>query len=254
MRKYGFILLVFMTGLMILIYPQVSRMINDYFFASSVSALYKGFDEMPELERSFERELVDQYNRALANNHEDFIDPFFTSTTQSINQESVADDYADWDYNPEEGANDDDSLRENWVRSHGLTADIFASIEIPKLGLKLPVYLGASRPVLAKGIGQVEGSSFPGGGPDTHTVLAGHRGMATKAMFRHLDRLRPGDEFHIHTSDGRLTYRVYDTSVILPNETSALNIQRGRDLATLLTCHPYRSNAYRLLIHGERVL
>lgn len=77
--------------------------------------------------------------------------------------------------------------------------------------------------------------------------------MATKEMFKNLDRLRSGDVFHIYTSGGKLTYRFYDTNVILPNDTSALNIQRGRDLATLLTCHAYRSNQYRLLVHGERI-
>lgn len=258
MKKCGIILIVFLTGLMIFLYPQVSRMINDYFFASSVSALYEVFDEMPERDRTMERELVDQYNQELATNNTGFIDPFFTSTAETASAEGTAeasDDnaYADWDYNPEAGADDDDSQREDWLQSHGLPSGMFASIEIPKLGLKLPIYLGASRPVLAKGVGQVEGSSFPGGGPNTHTVLAGHRGMATKEMFRNLDRLRPGDVFHIYTSDGKLSYRVYDTTVITPDDTSALNIQRGKDLATLLTCHPYRSNAYRLLVHGERI-
>ncbi|AOM83852.1 class C sortase [Salisediminibacterium beveridgei] len=258
MKKYGIILILFMTGLMIFLYPQVSRMINDYFFASSVSALYETFDKMPEHDRTQERELVDHYNRQLATNNTGFIDPFFTDTEDATSGESTAElndnnAYADWDYNPETGADDDDSQREEWLDSHGLSSGMFASIEIPKLSLKMPIYLGASRPVLAKGVGQVEGSSFPGGGPNTHTVLAGHRGMATKEMFKNLDRLRTGDVFHIYTSDGKLSYRVYDTNVILPHETSALNIQRGKDLATLLTCHPYRSNEYRLLVHGERI-
>src|SRR5690606_36446380 len=102
------------------------------------------------------------------------------------------------------------------------------------------------------GIGQVEGSSLPIGGESTHTVLAGHRGMGTKAMFRNLDVLRPGDTFFIYTLEGRLEYHVYDVEVILPHETENLQINEGKDLASLITYQLYRVNSHRLVVHGER--
>jgi len=128
-----------------------------------------------------------------------------------------------------------------------------ASIDIPKLNLEIPIYLGATENELSQGIGQVEGSSLPVGGASTHTVLAGHRGMGTKAMFRHLDVLKPGDTFFIHTLEEKLQYKVYDVEVILPNETDNLHIEEGKDLASLITCHPYRANSHRLVVHGERL-
>lgn len=131
--------------------------------------------------------------------------------------------------------------------------EMFAAIEIPTLDLVIPIYLGATNDILRKGIGQVEGSSLPVGGMNTHTVLAGHRGMSTKEMFRELDQLHPGDEFYIHTLEETLIYEVYEQKVIYPEETQHLEIEEGSDLATLLTCHPYRHNYQRLLIMGERV-
>src|SRR5690606_37410216 len=103
------------------------------------------------------------------------------------------------------------------------------------------------------GIGQVEGTSLPLGGLNTHLVLAGHRGMGTKEMFRNIDKLDAGDTFYIHTMHATLTYEVYDQSIIYPHETDILEIQEGKDLVTLLTCHPYRHNYQRLLIHAKRL-
>ena len=130
---------------------------------------------------------------------------------------------------------------------------IFAVLELPKLNYSIPIYLGASQEILSQGIGQVEGSSLPIGGVNTHTVLSGHRGMGTKAMFRNVDQLKEGDEFHIHLSDETITYKVYGQKVVQANETSNLEIEYGKDLATLYTCHPYRLNYERLLIQAERV-
>lgn len=130
--------------------------------------------------------------------------------------------------------------------------DAIATIEIPSLQLLIPIYLGASEKQLSQGVGQVEGSSLPLGGENTHTVLAGHRGMGTKAMFRNLDDLKRGDIFYIHTIDATLTYEVYDVEVIVPTDIDNLHIVQGKDLASLITCHPYRHNSHRLVVHGER--
>lgn len=130
--------------------------------------------------------------------------------------------------------------------------DVFAALEIPKLKLIIPIYLGSSEEVLSKGVGQVEGSSLPLGGKSTHTVLAGHRGMWTKKMFRDIEELHRGDVFYIHTLEETLTYEVYQQKVIYPYQTDDLEVQENKDIATLLTCHPYRFNYQRLLIQAER--
>jgi len=131
--------------------------------------------------------------------------------------------------------------------------DVFSMLEIPKLGLIVPIYLNTSDDALNNGVGLVEGSSLPIGGLSTHTVLAGHRGLWTQEMLRYVDRLDNGDVFYIHTLEETLTYRVFTKTIIYPYETEVLDVEQGKDLATLITCHPFPTDLQRLLIRGERV-
>lgn len=52
-----------------------------------------------------------------------------------------------------------------------------------------------------------------------------------------------------------MTYTVSDIQIILPHEVDKIKIQQGRDLLTLLTCHPYASGGrQRYVVCCERVL
>jgi len=131
--------------------------------------------------------------------------------------------------------------------------DMFASIEIPKLNLKLPIYVGGSvNANLSKGIAHLQGSSLPVGGVGTHAVLAGHNGAVTNEWFTHIDRLTMGDEFFITVGEKRLAYRVIFMKVIAPTNTADLQIVKDQDLVTLLTCA--ESGKKRLIVTGEREL
>lgn len=222
MRKNAWIILLFIIGLSVLAYPHVSQWLNNYFqkqqaheFMNNISEVQA--DEMMAKAKSCNEEI---YNARTG-----FQDPFSESDERVQSFKSCL------------GMDDE---------------DVFGVIEIPKLELLIPIYLGASDEILDKGIGQVEGSSIPSGGKSTHTVLAGHRGWVTKEMFRDIDQLDNGDVFYIHTMNETLTYRVKEQQVIYPDETESLEIKEGKDLATLITCHPYGHNYQRLLIHGER--
>ncbi|PTQ80959.1 LPXTG-site transpeptidase (sortase) family protein [Trichococcus patagoniensis] len=131
--------------------------------------------------------------------------------------------------------------------------DVFGFIEIPKVEETLPIYLGATPNNLAKGVAQVTESSLPTGGSGTHSVIAGHRGYYGATFFRYIDQLEPGDLFYIHVLNKVLTYRVTGQATIDPDDTSSLGIVDGADLVTLLTCTPYPTDRYRLLIYGSRV-
>ena len=53
---------------------------------------------------------------------------------------------------------------------------------------------------------------------------------------------------------GTLHYRGGETKIIQPNDIDAIKIQPGRDLITLLTCHPYASGGkQRFLVICERM-
>ncbi len=129
---------------------------------------------------------------------------------------------------------------------------IMAYIEIPKISVYLPIYHGTSSEVLEKGVGHVEITSLPIGGESTHSVLTGHTGLPSAELFTKIDQLEVGDIFYIHVLDDILTYKVYETKVILPEEIGELEILNGKDLVTLVTCTPYGVNSHRLLVKAER--
>ncbi len=132
---------------------------------------------------------------------------------------------------------------------------IMGYLEIPAIGVHLPVAHGTSSEVLEYECGHMYGSSLPSGGPSTHAVIAGHTGLPTAELFNGLTKLAAGDRFLIHLPGTIHGYAVRRIRVVLPEEESLyLQIEKGRDLVTLYTCTPYGINDHRLLVTGERVL
>jgi sortase A len=129
---------------------------------------------------------------------------------------------------------------------------LMGSIEIPKLNLNLAIYHGLGTDVLEKGVGHIEGTSLPIGGEGTHAVLAGHRGLPSAKLFTDLDQMEEGDIFLIHVMDETLAYKVDQIKTVLPEETEDLDIIPGEDHVTLVTCTPYGVNTHRLLVRGIR--
>ena len=130
---------------------------------------------------------------------------------------------------------------------------IMGYVEIPKLGVNLPIYHGTEESVLQKGVGHLIGSSLPVGGKGTHCVITGHSGVAGKRLFSDLDQLVPGDTFYLHMLDGTLAYRVEECNTVLPYETDLLLTEEENDLCTLVTCVPFGINTHRLLVLGSRI-
>lgn len=125
-------------------------------------------------------------------------------------------------------------------------------IEVPKLGLRLLVYRGTDETALAAGVGHLEGTSLPVGGPSTHSVLSAHSGMAASRMFDGIRELGRGDLFAVHVLGEELVYEVTGSEVVLPEEVSSIGVEPGQDLVTLVTCTPYGVNDHRLLVHARR--
>ena len=125
-------------------------------------------------------------------------------------------------------------------------------IDIPRIGVSLPIYHGTEEAVLQAAVGHLEWTSLPVGGSGTHCVLSGHRGLPNATLFTDLDQLEPGDTFTLHVLSRALTYTVREILVVEPEDTQALNIVPGEDLCTLMTCTPYGINTHRLLVRGTR--
>lgn len=132
--------------------------------------------------------------------------------------------------------------------------EVFAYLIIPKLDMKKPIYLDATYEHLDWGVAQVEGTSLPLGGMSTRSVIAGHRGWWGDLMFYNVDKLEVGDEIFIDGRTGLLEYRVTGTDIISPSDWESILPVAGKDMVTLLTCHPKRPpRPKRLLINAERV-
>ena len=140
------------------------------------------------------------------------------------------------------------------LRDCGVDDEIIGVLEIPTLELVMPVYFGASDSHLAAGAAVLGNTSAPIGGVNTNCVIAGHRGWYSADYFRHIDRLQVGDTVTITNLWETLTYTVVDIQIIQPHEVEKIKIQPGRDLLTLITCHPYASGGrQRLVVYCERV-
>lgn len=126
-------------------------------------------------------------------------------------------------------------------------------ISIPKIDVRIPIYHGTSSDILQKGVGHLEGSSFPVGGKGTHAILSAHRGLPSSRLFTDLDQLEEGDIFYIYILDETLAYKVDQILVTEPSETEALRLVDDKDYVTLVTCTPYAINTHRLLVRGERI-
>ena len=130
---------------------------------------------------------------------------------------------------------------------------IMGYIEIPSIDCSLPIYHGTEESVLQIAIGHLEWSSLPVGGESTHCVLSGHRGLPSAKLFTNLDKLQEGDVFMLRVLDEVLTYEVDQILIVEPQEIAALQIAEGEDYCTLVTCTPYGINTHRLLVRGHRI-
>ncbi len=139
------------------------------------------------------------------------------------------------------------------LMEYDLDSEVFGVISIPAIDVELPLYLGATDAHMAEGAAQMGQTSLPIGGMDSNCVIAGHRGYNGAAYFRFVDQLQPGDTVTITNLWETLNYVVKETRIIWPYDVDAIRIQPGRDLVTLLTCHPYASGGkQRMLIICER--
>ena len=139
------------------------------------------------------------------------------------------------------------------LSAYGIEDEIIGVLEIPAMELTMPVYLGASDAHLAAGAAVLGNTSAPIGGDNTNCVIAGHRGWKGADYFRHIDKLAVGDTVKLTNLWETLTYTVADIQIIQPHEVEKIKIQQGRDLLTLLTCHPYASGGkQRYVIYCER--
>lgn len=218
------ILLVFLIGLLIMLYPFISNFRNRM-KTENLIGVYNG-----DVDKTSQRKLTEAYRKARTYNR-----------NHTVN--TIVDIF-----------NQDSPVRDEYMSLLNLSGNgMMGYIEIPEIHQRLVIYHGTGDEVLQKGCGHIAGTSLPVGGKSTHSVLAAHRGLPSAKLFTDIDRLKEGDEFYVFVLNHTLAYKVDQIKTVKPDNLDDLQIVKGKDYVTLFTCTPYAVNTHRLLVRGHRV-
>lgn len=275
-------LVVFVAGIVVMLYPSVSKKINTYKSESIVD--------------DFKKE-VEALNNSTGNNNDKNDDNNSSKSDSDDTNENTPDKATSADgaliseeyviitkeeitenkptpemiaklYNDLEKYNQDlykNGQQEQFANSfifedetvdlsdYGISNGMIGYVSIPVINLNLPLYLGANENNMGLGVAQLNKTSAPIGGENTNCAIAGHRGLVNQVMFDNIVYLKEGDDVYISNYWGDLHYKVRETKIIDPSDTSEILIEEGKDLVTLITCHPYGYVTERYLVICERV-
>ena len=221
-------MLVVIAGIVLMLYPYIS----EYFFENRVDSEIMAYKECinKTVDQQYQRmlEQAEEYNSYLQKSQMQLTDPFANT-----------------------GGTEEQPVYESLLRVDD--SGIIGYVEIPTIGVKLPVYQGTSAGDLERVVGHLKGSALPVGGKGTLAVLTGHTGLSQAKLLSDLTEMKEGDVFYIYVLGRQLAYEVYATSVVLPEDTEQLRIEKDKDLVTIVTCTPYGINTHRLFVHGKRI-
>ena len=227
MRQKIIPILIILFGFALLSYPFIS----NYMFEKSAGSTIKSYEkqaktyDQKQKEQAFRK--AEEYNKDLIKSVVQLTDPFKVKKSNG----------------------------ETLIYNNILNIDhsgVMGYLEIPGISVNLPIYHGTDAEILERGVGHLAASSIPVGGKSTHSVLTGHTGLSSAKLFTDLTEMKKEDLFFIHVLDRILAYKVDQISVVRPEDTRKLQIVKGKDYVTLVTCTPYGVNDHRLLVRGIR--
>lgn len=220
-------ILIILFGFALLSYPFIS----NYMFEKSAGSTIKSYEKQTKTYDQKQKEQAfreaEEYNKDLIKSVVQLTDPFKVKKSNG----------------------------ETLIYNNILNIDhsgVMGYLEIPSISVNLPIYHGTDAEILERGVGHLAASSIPVGGKSTHSVLTGHTGLSSAKLFTDLTEMKKEDLFFIHVLDRTLAYKVDQISVVRPEDTRKLQIIKGKDYVTLVTCTPYGVNDHRLLVRGVR--
>lgn len=227
MRQKIIPILIILFGFALLSYPFIS----NYMFEKSAGSTIKSYEKQAKTYDQKQKEQAfreaEEYNKDLIKSAVQLTDPFKVKKSNG----------------------------ETLIYNNILNIDhsgVMGYLEIPSISVNLPIYHGTDAEILERGVGHLAASSIPVGGKSTHSVLTGHTGLSSAKLFTDLTEMKKEDLFFIHVLDRILAYKVDQISVVRPEDTRKLQIVKGKDYVTLVTCTPYGVNDHRLLVRGIR--
>ena len=217
-----FLAVIVLAGLCLLLYPSFSDWWNSMHPSRAIAAYVETVDAMSQEEIDEILNAAREYNERLWHRQNRWV----LSEEEQAEYESLLD-----------------------VSGNG----IMGYINIPVIGVNLPIYHGTEESVLQVATGHLSATSLPVGGPGTHAAVSGHRGLPSARLFTDLDQLKVGDIFTVSVLNEVYTYQIEQIVTVVPEDTSQMNLYQGEDLCTLQTCTPYGVNSHRLLLRGRRI-
>lgn len=216
------LVMIMLTGISLLLYPAVSNWWNKFHQTRAIASYTEAVTELENRDYEEIRRRAREYNRKLLE--------------KKNRWKPLEEDDKEYEeiLNPEENG-------------------IMGYVEIPVIGVSLPIYHGTDEAILQIAAGHIRGSSFPTGGESTHCVISGHSGLPSARLFTELEKVKEGEIFYLKVLDETLAYEVDQIRVVEPEDFSLLEIEAGKDFCTLVTCTPYGINTHRLLVRGTRI-
>ena len=138
---------------------------------------------------------------------------------------------------------------ENRLKNYPEYGTKYATIEIPKIDVDLPVYYGDTLEILKKGVGHSSGSYFPGEGGSI--IYMGHN---AKKIFRRFSELQIGDGITVKADYGTYQYKIYDMKLIKETDIDELPVQKDKEVLMVYTCYPFNNIGYaskRFVVYAE---
>lgn len=227
MRQKIIPILIVLFGFALLSYPFISNYMFEKSAGSTIESYKKQSKTYDQKQKEKALKEAKEYNQDLTRSAVQLTDPFKAKKSDG----------------------------ETMVYNNILNLDqsgVMGYLEIPCISVNLPIYHGTDAEILERGVGHLAASSLPIGGKSTHSILTGHTGLSSAKLFTDLTEMKKEDLFFIHVLDRTLAYKVDQISVVRPEDTRKLQIVKGKDYVTLVTCTPYGVNDHRLLVRGVR--
>ena len=227
MRQKIIPILIILFGCAVLSYPFIC----NFMFVKSAGSTFKSYEKQAKTYDQKKKEQAlreaEEYTKDLNNSAEQLTDPFKVKKSNG----------------------------ETLIYNNILNIDhsgVMGYLEIPSISVNLPIYHGTDAEILERGVGHLAASSIPVGGKSTHSVFTGYTGLSSSKLFSDLTEMKIEYLFFIHVLVRTLAYKVEQISVVRPEDTRKLQIVKGKDYVTLVTCTPYGVNDHRLLVRGVR--
>lgn len=109
---------------------------------------------------------------------------------------------------------------------------VLGVLEVPTVGLQVPVYQSNSEMVMDRAAGVIDGMAYPH--EAGNIGISGHR----DGYFRVLKDVQVGDPLVLQTREGEKHFRIDATHIVEISDTRLLQDTRGQTV-TLVTCYPF---------------